>query len=255
MADGLAGRCELPPRRAPNETEDGGLRAAHITSVGLPVAVLLVAAILGASASAQVTVNPQALEPLTGGPPAAAPKPAPKPRPTHPAPSHTAPVHPTPVPPTPPRAPPPIVAPVPPPPAALAPLSPPPPAHPIEAPPAAPIVPDAAGTAMEIPGGIRVTFGATSADINVITDYALRHLARASPNGNFTITAFASGVPDDPSTPRRLSLSRALAARSLLMAEGVPSTRINVRALGPNNANGPADRVDVTVTAPPEAKP
>ncbi len=224
--------------------------------LGWRTALLMMVAFVVTPASAQVTVNPQAVEPLTGG----APKPTAKPRPTHPAPSHTAPPHPTsppptPLPPTPPRVPPPIVPAVPPPPAVLAPLSPPPPTHPVEAPPPAPIVADAPGTAMEIPGGVRVTFGANSADINVITDYALRHLARASPNGNFTISAFASGVPDDPSTPRRLSLSRALAARSLLMAEGVPSVRINVRALGPNTANGPADRVDVTVTAQPEAKP
>lgn len=249
MADGLAGR----PTRLSIPT----LSLALITALGLTGVTL------SRAAFGQVTVNPQAVAPLSSGtsptptPPAAKPTPKhnPHPAPVHTAPVHTAAPHTTPVPPTPPRVTPPIVPPIPPPPAVLAPLSPPPPTHPVEAPPPVPIVPDATGTATEIPSGIRVTFGATSADINVITDFALRHLARMSPHGNFTITAFASGVPDDPSTPRRLSLSRALAARSLLMSEGIPSVRINVRALGPNSADGPPDRVDVTVAMPPNEKP
>jgi outer membrane protein OmpA-like peptidoglycan-associated protein len=64
------------------------------------------------------------------------------------------------------------------------------------------------------------------------------------------VSAFAAGTPEDPSTARRVALSRALAVRSVLIAEGVPSARIYVKALGassPTAAEGPADRVDVTV--------
>jgi hypothetical protein len=64
--------------------------------------------------------------------------------------------------------------------------------------------------------------------------------------------AYAAGTPEDPSTARRLSLARALAVRSALIADGVSSTRIYVRALGaqPGGAlagDAPADRVDLSV--------
>ncbi|MBV9756580.1 MAG: hypothetical protein JO047_05955, partial [Alphaproteobacteria bacterium] len=55
---------------------------------------------------------------------------------------------------------------------------------------------------------------------------------------------------DDPSTPRRLSLSRALTARQVLLDRGMGSTHIYVRALGANAGDGPPDRVDVTLNLP-----
>lgn len=60
--------------------------------------------------------------------------------------------------------------------------------------------------------------------------------------------AYAPGKPDDPSTARRISLSRAMAVRSALVADGVPSARIFVRALGEQYGDGPPDRVDLSVT-------
>ncbi len=85
-----------------------------------------------------------------------------------------------------------------------------------------------------IPGGVRVTFGAGSADLNPATEAALRALRAdgRSPAAPSNVYAYAAGVPDDPSTPRRLSLSRALAVRAVLISEGIASTRIYVRALG-----------------------
>jgi hypothetical protein len=53
-------------------------------------------------------------------------------------------------------------------------------------------------------------------------------------------------VPEDPSTARRLSLGRALAARAVLINEGIPSTRIYPRALGATGGDTDRDRVDVT---------
>ena len=40
-------------------------------------------------------------------------------------------------------------------------------------------------------------------------------------NTSFNVVAYAAGTPEDPSTARRLSLSRALAVRSALIADGV----------------------------------
>ncbi len=156
------------------------------------------------------------------------------------------------------------LAPAPPPAVALAPLVEAPP-HPLPPPPV-PIVADAAGDATKIMGGIRITFGAGKADLNPTTAAAVSAVAqvvKADPNIDLNVYAYAAGPPDDPSTPRRLSLSRALAARAVLISEGIASTRIYVRALGATASDGPPDRVDVTqagiaaapTAPPPPAKP
>jgi outer membrane protein OmpA-like peptidoglycan-associated protein len=64
------------------------------------------------------------------------------------------------------------------------------------------------------------------------------------------IVAYASGNEDNASQARRLSLSRALAVRSLLIDSGVRSTRMDVRALGNKFDAGPGDRVDMIVVKP-----
>ncbi|HKX07371.1 MAG TPA: OmpA family protein, partial [Stellaceae bacterium] len=63
------------------------------------------------------------------------------------------------------------------------------------------------------------------------------------------LVAYASGLPDQSSQARRISLQRAISVRSYLMEQGVKSTRIDVRALGNRtDVPGPQDRVDVVVT-------
>lgn len=58
------------------------------------------------------------------------------------------------------------------------------------------------------------------------------------------------GAPGDKSTDaRRVSLKRALVIRQLLIDAGVPSSRIDVRAMGGIDDHGNADRVDVYVRA------
>lgn len=58
------------------------------------------------------------------------------------------------------------------------------------------------------------------------------------------------GTPGDKSSEaRRLSLKRALAVRQLLIDGGIPSNRIDVRAMGGVVDKGPNDRVDVFVGA------
>ena len=134
-------------------------------------------------------------------------------------------------------------------------------------PPPVPVAADAPGETAPLPGGLRTTFGPGRSELNAATEAAIRGFARplrdtAQP---VQVTAFAAGSPEDPSTPRRLSLARALAARAVLINEGIASTRIYVRALGAAAGDGPADRVDfstapaatpVAVPAPaPAAKP
>jgi outer membrane protein OmpA-like peptidoglycan-associated protein len=231
-----------------------------------------------ASAMAQVTVDQRALDQLSPAQPGSPPPPPldhAKPRaashpsaptPKHPAPqgAHpategktTAPAKPTAPPaPTVPTAPPP--APVLPPPIAV-------PARPIAPPPPLAVMPDAPGEVERSAAGLRVTFGGGRADLNAATASAVRDLAHSAAEGSsFNVTAYAAGTPDDPSSTRRLSLSRALAVRGILIAEGIPSVRIYVKALGaasPSIAEGPADRVDVAVPAaagqpgPPPAPP
>lgn len=59
------------------------------------------------------------------------------------------------------------------------------------------------------------------------------------------LLSYADGGEDGPSKARRLSLSRALEVRRLLMDSGIRSTRIEVRALGnKSDGGGPIDRID-----------
>ncbi|MDP9095036.1 MAG: hypothetical protein M3N26_00535 [Pseudomonadota bacterium] len=124
-------------------------------------------------------------------------------------------------------------------------------AHPAP-PPVVPLADDAPGTAMAIPNGLRVSFGTDRADLSPATAAALTQFADglvAQPTASINLFAYAAGSPDDPSTPRRLSLQRALAARAVLMKAGIPSPRIYPRALGPAGGSEP-DRVDVVTGSP-----
>lgn len=75
---------------------------------------------------------------------------------------------------------------------------------------------------------------------------ALAHTAANSPNATVNVLAYAPADPADPSAARRISLERALAIRTALMAGGVPSARIYLRALGSTGTTTP-DHADVTV--------
>jgi outer membrane protein OmpA-like peptidoglycan-associated protein len=132
------------------------------------------------------------------------------------------------------------------------------PARPAPAPAPVEIVAGAPGTAARLDGGWRITFGPGLSALNPATAQALRDLARTLPaQASVTVSAFAPGTPEDPSLARRLSLARALAARGVLIAEGIASPRILVRALGagPAIADGPPDRVDLLPSLPSQARP
>ncbi len=92
-----------------------------------------------------------------------------------------------------------------------------------------------AGGSSELPGG-------AERNLRAIADQlAANDSLRAQ------VKAYADGSTGSASTARRLSLSRALAVRSILIELGVRSTRIDVRALGDRNEGGAPDRVDILV--------
>lgn len=238
----------------------------------LALAVLLL--LPPAAASAQVTIDLRALDALPSAPPPPSPPPAPPriaPRPAPKPAAQTAslplppePVRPPmPVLPTPPAAPqipaPPKVN-LPPPPAAtlptappptvaLAPVQAPPPPPPSSAPPP-PVSATAATTAAPESAGLQLTFKGDESALSPEANAAIGKLVKATPTGNtisYNVVAYAAGSADDPSVARRMSLARGLAVRSALVADGVASTRIYVRALGAAKEGGPPDRVDITV--------
>lgn len=63
------------------------------------------------------------------------------------------------------------------------------------------------------------------------------------------LQAFGGAPGDKSSDARRISLKRALAIRQLLIDNGVPASRIDVRAMGGVTDKGEPDRVDVYVKA------
>jgi len=208
---------------------------------------------------AQVTTNDAALQGLQPAPvpqaPAAAPTPpltAPRAKPASATP-RSKPARPAKAAASPGLAKPPAVPAAPPPNLVLVPPPPSLPEHKRAPPPAVPVKPDAPGTVVDLPGGSRILFGAGSADLNPATNAAILALAaraKADPALRLTITAWAPGTPEDPSTPRRLSLDRALAARAVLINAGIASERVFAIAKGFNGIEaGPPDRMDIVAAA------
>ena len=136
-------------------------------------------------------------------------------------------------PPSAPVIPPPVVVPV-------RPAPPPPPLH---------VAPDAPGTSSTLPDGLRVTFGPDRAELNPTTERAVRALVHTAPaDARFSLVASAAGKADDASAVRRLSLSRGLNIRAVLINEGVAANRILLRAVAaPPAGEDQPDRVDIAV--------
>jgi outer membrane protein OmpA-like peptidoglycan-associated protein len=63
------------------------------------------------------------------------------------------------------------------------------------------------------------------------------------------LEAYGGSPGDKSSDARRLSLKRALVIRQILIEDGVPSERIDVRAMGGIDDSGAPDRVDVFINA------
>ena len=121
-----------------------------------------------------------------------------------------------------------------------------------------PVSDKAATRAARTSAGLRLTFAAGQSDLSPESAASIKTLASTAPAGDttsFNIMAFAPGSPDDASTARRVSLSRAMAVRSALVADGIPSARIFVRAMGAQYGDGPPDRVDVNVLGANDSGP
>jgi outer membrane protein OmpA-like peptidoglycan-associated protein len=134
--------------------------------------------------------------------------------------------------------------------ASVAPIAP-QPAPPGTAPPAPPPISEKATTAATpTTTGLRLTFAPGDSNLSPESSTSIKQLTAAGPLGDlttFNVLAYAPGKADDPSTARRISLSRAMAVRGALVADGIPSARIFVRALGEQFGDGPPDRVDISV--------
>jgi len=128
------------------------------------------------------------------------------------------------------------------PPKAVSPLEPPKPAVIAALPP--PMPPARKGDSLTLP------FALDSSNLSESTRAALEKLAQRMQQDEqawLQVQAYAAGDEANASKARRLSLSRALEVRKFLMEMGVPSTRIEVRALGNKVESGPADRVDAVL--------
>ena len=66
---------------------------------------------------------------------------------------------------------------------------------------------------------------------------------KGEPQLRIQINAYAKALGKSKSELRRLSLSRALAVRSLFIEQGIKSSRIDVRALGGNSDSKPANQI------------
>ncbi len=122
------------------------------------------------------------------------------------------------------------------------------------APPPAVNVPSVAAAAgMKKQSSILFLVGDSSpaaSDVGAIhTLAATLNTALSSGASRIQLDAYGGPRGDKSSDSRRLSLKRALVVRELLIEDGVPSEKIDVRAMGGADDSGVADRVDVFVHA------
>ncbi len=95
----------------------------------------------------------------------------------------------------------------------------------------------------------RVAFNLNSAELSEAGKSVIANIAEQltkDDNLRLQLVAYATGG-ESVAEARRLSLSRALTVRSLLIDKGVRSTRLDVKALGTKADDGPSDRVDLVL--------
>ena len=96
-----------------------------------------------------------------------------------------------------------------------------------------------------------IKFNAGSFDINSEASNTLKNLSKILERNSalrLQLHAYASLSGGSAIRAKRLSLSRALAARAYLIGRGVDITRIAVRALGDQSTIGSTDRIDLILT-------
>ncbi len=72
----------------------------------------------------------------------------------------------------------------------------------------------------------------------------IQHNLEKNQSMRLQLHAFATGENGNPSSARRISLSRALSVREYLKNNGIRATRMDIRALGDRTDKNPMDRVD-----------
>lgn len=113
--------------------------------------------------------------------------------------------------------------------------------------------PPAMDAGLSIQATVPFAVGASSpagSDVNAV--HALASSLKSALNGGASrvqLQAYGGPKGDKGSDSRRLSLKRALVIRELLIEDGVPSEKIDVRAMGGADDNGAPDRVDVYLRA------
>ena len=132
---------------------------------------------------------------------------------------------------------------------------PPPPPEPVAAPEPEPEVAALSPAVTAEPGpteSLRIAFDGDSAELPAGAADDLKAIADkllGDESLRAQVKAYAGAASGSASAARRLSLSRALAVRAILIEQGVRSTRIDVRALGDRNEGGPPERVDVLLVS------
>lgn len=131
--------------------------------------------------------------------------------------------------------------------------------HPPVAPAPVIIDPKAQGRVRKTAQGMVLVYQPGSANLNENMLTALKAYAASlakDPGLRITIRSYASGQADDPSVPRRISLARALIVRSVLINEGVATTRIYPRAEGlPKGDIAPPDKLEIIAVGAAPAPP
>jgi len=97
---------------------------------------------------------------------------------------------------------------------------------------------------------LRILFAEDATKLPAASKEGLKALAdkvKEQPDMRLQLMAYAGSDKLSSSLARRQSLSRALSVRSFLIANGVRSTRIDVRALGNKTTEKPLNRVDLNI--------
>lgn len=97
------------------------------------------------------------------------------------------------------------------------------------------------------PEALTISFKVGGADVPADATANLKALAAKlakDPNTRLQLVAYASDPEKSISRSRRLSLERAVNVRKVMLAAGIESTRIDIRALGEQSGTGAPDRVD-----------
>lgn len=95
---------------------------------------------------------------------------------------------------------------------------------------------------------LTIAFKVGGADVPADAAAGLKALAARlakDPTSRLQLIAYASDPEKSISRSRRLSLERAVNVRKVMLAAGIESTRIDIRALGEQSGSGAPDRVDV----------